>query len=82
MYHRYPLLKHQPYKVGEFPIIVTFDDNVTVAGVPQITLETGTSDAVVNYASGTGSPISFLITQLEHPINQVIFLIYLLAHFL
>ncbi len=28
---------------------------VNVTGTPQLTLETGSSDAVVNYSSGTGS---------------------------
>ncbi len=37
------------------PIQVTFDEVVTVTGTPQLTLETGASDAVVDYASGTGS---------------------------
>ncbi|MBF0621637.1 MAG: DUF4347 domain-containing protein, partial [Magnetococcales bacterium] len=36
-------------------ITVTFDESVTVTGTPQITLETGTSDAVVDYSSGSGS---------------------------
>ena len=75
--------KHQLLtKWGEsIPITVTFDDNVTVAGVPQITLETGSSDAVVNYASGTGSTDLIFNYQLDHPINQAIFLIYQLAPF-
>lgn len=34
---------------------VTFDENVTVTGTPQLTLETGTTDRVVNYTSGSGS---------------------------
>ena len=37
------------------PITVGFSANVTVTGTPQLTLETGGSDAVVNYSSGTGS---------------------------
>ena len=32
-------------------ITVTFDEAVTVTGTPQLTLETGGSDAVVNYYS-------------------------------
>ncbi len=34
---------------------VTFDENVTVTGTPQLTLETGTTDRVATYASGSGS---------------------------
>ena len=34
---------------------VTFDEAVTVTGTPQLTLETGASDAVVDYASGSGT---------------------------
>ena len=36
-------------------ITVTFSEAVTVTGTPQLTLETGTSDAVVDYSSGSGS---------------------------
>jgi hypothetical protein len=36
-------------------ITVTFSANVIVTGTPQLTLETGSSDAVVNYSSGTGT---------------------------
>ena len=44
------------YSIGEvIPITVTFNKVVNVTGIPQITLETGSSDAVVNYSSGTGS---------------------------
>ena len=35
-------------------IQVTFTEAVTVSGTPQLTLETGSSDAVVDYASGSG----------------------------
>lgn len=34
---------------------VTFSETVTVGGTPQLTLETGSIDAVVNYASGSGT---------------------------
>ncbi|WP_413586783.1 hypothetical protein [Bdellovibrio sp. HCB274] len=45
------------YDVGAtIPIKVTFDENVTVTGTPQLTLETGTTDRVINYTSGTGTP--------------------------
>ena len=38
-------------KVGDVAAItVTFSEAVTVTGTPQLTLETGSSDAVVNYA--------------------------------
>ena len=44
------------YKQGEqIPVTVTFSEVVNVTGTPTLTLETGTSDAVVNYSSGTGS---------------------------
>ncbi len=46
-----------PYTVGEpIDVTVTFDENVFVAGgTPQLTLETGTFDAVVNYSGGNGT---------------------------
>ena len=37
------------------PITITFDEAVTVTGTPQLTLETGTTDAVVNYTNGSGT---------------------------
>ena len=44
------------YKVGQLiPIVINFNDVVTVTGTPQITLETGTIDAVVTYSSGSGT---------------------------
>ena len=39
------------------PILITFSEAVTVTGTPQLTLETGTNDASVNYATGSGSSI-------------------------
>tara|TARA_Y100001970_G_scaffold1194_1_gene1402 strand:+ start:2349 stop:6983 length:4635 start_codon:yes stop_codon:yes gene_type:complete len=46
------------YGIGSvIPITVTFDESVTVTGTPQLTLETGDTDAVVNYSSGSGSSI-------------------------
>jgi hypothetical protein len=43
------------YKVGDaISIQVTFSESVTVTGTPQLTLETGGTDAVVDYASGSG----------------------------
>ncbi|MEZ2770738.1 Ig-like domain-containing protein, partial [Comamonas jiangduensis] len=44
------------YKVGDvISVQVNFGENVTVAGTPQLTLETGSTDRVVNYASGSGA---------------------------
>ena len=44
------------YKAGDaISIQVVFTESVIVVGTPQLTLETGTNDAVVNYASGSGS---------------------------
>ena len=44
------------YKIGDvIPITVTFSEAVSIVGGPQITLETGDTDAVVNYTSGSGS---------------------------
>jgi hypothetical protein len=44
------------YKVGEvINIQVNFNEAVTVTGTPQLTLETGATDRIVNYASGSGS---------------------------
>jgi surface protein len=44
------------YGVGELiPIQVTFNTAVIVVGTPTITLETGTTDRVVNYTSGSGT---------------------------
>ncbi len=44
------------YKVGDvISVQVNFGENVTVAGTPQLTLETGSTDRVVNYASGSGT---------------------------
>ena len=46
------------YGIGSvIPITVTFDESVTVTGTPQLTLETGDTDAVVNYSSGSGSNV-------------------------
>ena len=44
------------YKAGDIiPVDVTFSEEVHVIGNPSITLETGASDAEVNYSSGTGT---------------------------
>ncbi|MFC7411318.1 DUF4347 domain-containing protein [Hydrogenophaga atypica] len=44
------------YNAGDLiSIQVTFSAAVNVAGTPQLTLETGTTDRTVNYVSGSGS---------------------------
>src|SRR5205085_990501 len=44
------------YKAGaSISVQVNLSEAVTVTGTPQLTLETGTTDEVVNYASGSGS---------------------------
>ncbi|MFD2113533.1 DUF4347 domain-containing protein, partial [Thiorhodococcus fuscus] len=44
------------YKAGDqISIQVTFSQAVDVTGTPQLTLETGTTDRTVDYASGSGS---------------------------
>jgi hypothetical protein len=44
------------YNVGSvISVQVTFSENVYVTGTPQLTLETGATDAVVNYSSGSGT---------------------------
>ena len=44
------------YTTGEvIPITATFSEVVNVTGTPKITLETGDTDAVVNYTSGSES---------------------------
>jgi hypothetical protein len=52
------------YKVGDvISIQVNFSEAVTVTGTPQLTLETSTTDRIINYASGTGtSALTFLYT--------------------
>ena len=51
-------------KVGDqIEIKVIFSESVTVTGVPTLTLETGSSDATVNYSSGSsGSILNFIYT--------------------
>jgi hypothetical protein len=51
-------------KVGDvIAITVTFSEAVTVSGTPQLTLETGGTDAVVNYSSGSdGTTLTFNYT--------------------
>ncbi|ABS06337.1 putative Ig domain-containing protein [Shewanella baltica] len=44
------------YKVGNvISVQVNFDEAVLVTGTPQLTLETGTTDRTINYASGSNS---------------------------
>ena len=44
------------YQAGQdISIQVTFAEAVTVTGIPQLTLETGATDAVVDYVSGSGT---------------------------
>jgi hypothetical protein len=44
------------YKAGDvIAVTVLFSEVVTVTGTPQLTLATGTTDRIVNYASGSGS---------------------------
>jgi hypothetical protein len=52
------------YKAGDtIDIKVNFDNAVDVTGTPQLTLETGTTDHVINYVSGTGtSELTFRYT--------------------
>jgi hypothetical protein len=52
------------YKAGDsISVQVNFSESVTVTGTPQLTLETGSTDRVVNYASGSGtSTLTFSYT--------------------
>jgi len=44
------------YKVGEvINVQIGFSETVLVTGTPQLTLETGTTDRVINYTSGSNS---------------------------
>ncbi|WP_052659165.1 DUF4347 domain-containing protein [Pseudomonas sp. LFM046] len=44
------------YKAGDvIAVTVSFSEAVTVTGAPQLTLETGATDRVVNYSSGSGT---------------------------
>ncbi|OWW20686.1 DUF4347 domain-containing protein [Noviherbaspirillum denitrificans] len=44
------------YKAGDVVAIkVTFNEAVSATGTPQLTLETGTTDRVANYGSGSGT---------------------------
>ena len=52
------------YKIGDVIIVnVQFDSAVNVTGTPTLTLETGATDRVLNYVSGSGSnTLSFSYT--------------------
>jgi hypothetical protein len=44
------------YGEGEIiNIIITFSESVYVTGTPQLTLETGSADAIIDYTSGSGT---------------------------
>ncbi|MEC7821073.1 MAG: Ig-like domain-containing protein, partial [Candidatus Neomarinimicrobiota bacterium] len=46
------------YNIGDvISIQVTFSKDVNVSGTPQLNLETGSTDGVANYSSGTGSSV-------------------------
>ena len=49
------------FKIGDvIPITVTFSEAISVNttnGTPQLTLETGTTDVLVGYSSGTGTNV-------------------------
>ena len=46
------------YNIGDvISIQVTFSKDVNVSGTPQLNLETGSTDGVANYSSGTGSAV-------------------------
>ncbi|MFM1748780.1 MAG: hypothetical protein RLZZ188_2446, partial [Verrucomicrobiota bacterium] len=46
------------YAAGSvIPITVTFSEPVAITGTPQLTLETGTTDRTVSYASGSGGSV-------------------------
>lgn len=51
------------YKVGDTILVaVAFDEDVVVTGTPQLTLETGTTDRVVDYAFTSGGNVYFSYT--------------------
>ena len=65
------------YKINDvIPITITFSEAVTVTGTPQLTLETGTNDAVVNYATGSGGSILTFITVAHQAMLPVIWIIF------
>ncbi|HEX2554241.1 MAG TPA: Ig-like domain-containing protein [Microvirga sp.] len=53
-------------KAGDvISVQVNFNGDVTVAGAPQLTLETGTVDRVLNLSSASGSTLTFIYTVQE-----------------
>lgn len=52
------------YKINDaISVQVNFSEAVTVTGTPQLTLETGATDRIINYASGSGtSTLTFSYT--------------------
>ncbi len=51
------------YKAGDkFSVFVQFTESVNITGVPQLTLETGTNDAVVDYKATSSSTVEFEYT--------------------
>ncbi|SVC96312.1 uncharacterized protein METZ01_LOCUS349166, partial [marine metagenome] len=60
------------YKIGDvIAVTIPFSESVTVTGTPQLTLETGDADAVVDYSSGSGSTIlTFNYTVASGQINS------------
>ncbi|RZA00603.1 MAG: T9SS type A sorting domain-containing protein [Sphingobacteriaceae bacterium] len=47
---------NRSYRIGDLIYIwVYFSENVTVTGTPQLTLKTGATNRLVNYATGTGT---------------------------
>ncbi|MGO4527213.1 Ig-like domain-containing protein [Microvirga sp. 2MCAF35] len=55
---------NKTYKIGDtIDIQLNFNDAVDVTGTPQVTLETGATDRVINYLSGSGtSTLTFRYT--------------------
>ena len=51
-------------------ITVTFSEAVIITGTPQLTLETGTNDVAVNYATGSGSSILTLMELQESGVKK------------
>jgi uncharacterized delta-60 repeat protein len=50
-------------KNNTLTIVITFDEAVTVSGTPTLTLETGSTDGVASYVSGSGTTeLSFTYT--------------------
>ncbi len=60
------------YKAGDsINITVNFNENVTVTGTPKLTLETGETDRMANYESGSGgNALTFLYTVQEGDICE------------